>query len=575
MKKLILPIATLLLGTANAQLVIDNATFFIGEGAVVTVQGNLQTNVAIQAGGAGVNQGKIQMKGASAQTITVNGANATIPYLEIDNTNNVSLLGTHDLTVQNRIQFTNGKLQLGEKNLIVPSTIAFDGTLGTGNSRFLETNGTGEVRQMVPAAVAVPVVVPIGTGTHYSPVQYTATGVTVNGSSYIGLRATGVPVPTPNRHPRTETYLGTAWNITRSGITGGTVNVQGTYTDGQIMGLGAPVESDIVGLFWNGASWSNAGSAQNAGSNTVAANVPANGLVYGMNKFVLVNPTVFLQGPFDATTGLMRDLLRSNDAVQTPGNPTASNIIPLSDPYRTATYSGNFPHVNNPNAESINASVLNHKANPAEHIVDWVFVQLRKSTGATSAPISQTRSALIRRDGRIVDIDGESPLYFKNEDPAANYVLTIRHRNHLSISVNPADPLALGLANSDFDFSNPANNAKIMGTSGTHYVQGGAPAKNLIWGGNASGNGFTRNIGSNGPGSPNQADRDHLLLDLGGAQLGVINNEYRRGDLNLNRVTRLVGNNGPSAAGIGDGNTLLNILGGNQLTVRSQVLPTN
>ncbi len=564
MRSILFSLATVFGLTSYGQLFIDNATFFIGEGAVVTVQGNLTTNVPIQAGGAGATLGKIQLKGASQQQVNTNGN--LIPRLEIDNVNNAVLVG--EVKVGSRLEFTNGKFQLGNFNFVME-----DGTeiIGAGASKFLETNGTGEARRLVGANVADKVI-PVGSGNNYTPFKYTTSGATYGANAYVGVMATGAAVPTPQRHPRTESYLGTSWKVSKSGITGGTLNGVGTYADAQITGT----ESDLRGFFWNGSAWSLAGGTQDVATNTVGANVPGNsGEIYGMNKFILASPTVFLQGPFDPTTGLMRDLLRSNDGVQTPGNPSASNLIPLQDPYRTPAYTPTFAHVNNANAEEINASVLNHKANPAEHIVDWVFVQLRKATGPSAAAVAQTRSALIRRDGKIVDIDGVSPLYFKNEDAASNYVLTIRHRNHLSISVNPADPLSLGLASTDFDFGNTANNAKIMGTPGTHFAQGGAPAKNLVWGGNASGNGFTRFIGTNGPGDANKSDRDQLLVDLSGSQLGVVSNEYRKGDINMNRITRLVGNNGPTAAGLGDGNFLLNLLGGSQLEVRSQILPSN
>lgn len=565
MKSVLLPISMLIMASASGQLVIDNATFFIGEGAVVTVQGNLTSNVAIQAGGAGANQGKIQLKGSSLQQINTNGN--IIPRLEIDNISHTTLTG--DVRVGSRLEFTNGKIQLGNNNFIIE-----DGTevVGAGTSKFLETTGTGQARRLVGANVADKVI-PVGVGTNYTPFQYTTTGSTYGAGAYVGVQSTGAAVPTPQRHPRTESFLGTSWKVTKSGITGGNLVGTGTYTNPQVTGT----EADIRGMFWNGSTWSLVGGAQNAEANTVAANVTSNaGEIYGMNRFLLVSPTVFLQGPFDATVGLMRDRLRSTDGVQTPGNPSSNNIIPLSDPYRTADYSSNFTHVANGVAETISSNVLNHKANPNEHIVDWVFVQLRKASNSTTAPIAQTRSALLRRDGKIVDIDGVSDLYFKNEDVASNYVITIRHRNHLSISVNPATPLSLSMASSTFDFSSPANAANIMGTAGTHYAQAGAPLKNMIWGGNSSGNGFTRYVGTNGPGASNASDRDIILADLGTNQTGVVDNQYKKGDINMNRITRLLANNGPGEVNLGDGNFLLNnTLGAVQSQVRSQILPSN
>jgi len=441
MKHFLLPIITSLALTAQGQLVIDNATFFIGENAVVTVQGNLTTNVAIQAGGSGATRGKIQMKGASAQTITVNSASATIPRLEIDNTNHVQLAGTNDLRVDNQLDFTNGKLQLGARNILLPETISIT---GAGVGKFIETNGAGEARQLMTANGSR--VVPVGTGTHFNPTTVTTTGSTFGANAYIGVRSTGAAVSTPQRHPRTETYLNTAFAVTRSGVTGGTVNVAATYTDGQIAGLGTPVEADLNGFFWDGATWSLAGGTQNAGTNTIGANVGASGgVVYGMNKFVLANAKVFLHGPFNNVTGLM------NEGIRAAGN------IPLSDPYRAAPY--NYPHNANNNAigETINASVLTAQGNPENNIVDWVVVELMNNN--SPATVIQSRSVLVRRNGSLVDVDGTSPVYFKNID-AGNYNLSVRHRNHVGAMTNATQALALN-SGATYDFSLNATSAFV------------------------------------------------------------------------------------------------------------------
>jgi hypothetical protein len=520
MKSVFLPIATLLLGSASAQLVIDQATFFIGEGAVVTVQGNLQTNVAIQAGGSGATQGKIQMKGAAAQTITANGANAAIPFLEIDNVNNVVLAGTHDLAVNNRILFTAGKLQLANRNLIIPDNISFAGTLGEGNSKFVETNGTGELRQLVPANAAGKVL-PVGTGSNYTPATYSVSGATFAAGSYIGIRASGTAVPTPQRHPRTESFLGTAWNVSRSGITGGTVSVQGNYTNGQITGT----EADLRGMFWNGSTWSTAGGAQNAANNTVAANVPTTGgLVYGMNKFILASVKTFLQGAY-LGGGLMRDQLRSNSGDYTPGGAPGAPLVPLSDPYRTAAYSTAFPHVSNATPETIASSVLNNTANAGDNIVDWVYVELR--TNANPSTVLQTRAALIQRDGDIVDIDGVSQVYFKNVEDG-NYNIAIRHRNHLGVRTATAPALSL---------SQPVTMVNLSGSAAANFNSFAATLGGGLFGmfgGNANSNNNTRITGADATAS----DFEFLKADLGGV---AIKAGYLASDVNMNRNSRVSG----------------------------------
>ncbi len=442
MRSVLLSILSLLVGSSYAQLVIDNATFFIGENAVVTVQGDLTTNVAIQAGGSGATRGKIQMKGASAQTITVNSATASIPRLEIDNTNHVQLAGTNDLRVDNQLDFTNGKLQLGARNILLPETITIT---GAGAGKFIETNGAGEARQLMTTNGSR--VVPVGTGSHFNPTTVTTTGSSFGTNAYIGVRSTGAAVSTPQRHPRTETFLNTAFAVTRSGVTGGTVNVAGTYTDGQLAGLGTPVETDLNGFFWDGTAWSLAGGTQNAGTNTIGANVGASGgVVYGMNKFILAGAKVFLHGPFNSTTGLMNDGLRSN------------NLIPLSDPYRNTPY--NYVHTQNSISESIVSSVLSSQLNLENNIVDWVLVELMNNN--TPATVIQSRSVLVRRNGQLVDVDGSSPIYFKNLD-AGTYNLSVRHRNHVGAMTPSTQSFNLN-SPTPYDFTTTSTSAFVNAT---------------------------------------------------------------------------------------------------------------
>lgn len=539
MKNILLPIFATVFMTmaANAQLVIDNATFFIGENAIVTVQGNLTTNVDIQAGGAAATQGKIQMKGSSLQTISAGGR--VIPRLEIDNASHVQL--TEDLRVENRIDLLAGRLRTFNNNLILPAAIT---VVGMNASRFIETNGTGAVRQLVPANVASMKMVPIGNGSNYSPIEFTSTGATYAAGAYISFRATGTAVPAPARHPRTESYLTNSWEVTKSGITGGTQNVEGTYTNGQITGT----ESDIRGFFWNGTSWSLAGGGQNATNNTISTSVSGNsGTLYGMNRFVLATPKVFLEGAYNSGTGLMNDNLRAG-----------TNLIPTSDPYRSAPYSSQFMHVNNAAGETVAASLFNDNANPNDNIVDWVFVELRNVTSPTQAAVVQTRSVLVQRDGDLVDVDGVSPVYFKNVDAGATYAVAIRHRNHIGLSTSPAVPVSLGLANTNVNLTSLPT-ASLFGTANTNYVRTGGNV-NLLYSGNANSN---ANVRYGGPAN----DKNAILSFLSNNPLGTASNVYDVNDLNMNRVVRY---GGPA----NDKNFLLGTpLGNNPLNTKIQALP--
>jgi hypothetical protein len=130
--------------------------------------------------------------------------------------------------------------------------------------------------------------------------------------------------------------------------------------------------------------------------------------------YVLVSPKVQLQGAFTASTGLMTDRLRT------------LSLIPTAQPY---TVTPRFTQVNNAGTETVNPSVLATTGNDA--IVDWVFIQLRDASN--NATVVSTRSALLQRDGDVVDVDGVSPVKMYVPFGTSNFFVTVKHRNHLGV----------------------------------------------------------------------------------------------------------------------------------------------
>lgn len=143
------------------------------------------------------------------------------------------------------------------------------------------------------------------------------------------------------------------------------------------------------------------------------------GFINSLTLSIKLNPSVFLQGPYDAsTTASMFDNLR------------VSSLIPLATPY-----------IDN---KETTQSVLNIVGNNA--IIDWVWVELRDKNDNTS--VLEATSALLQRDGNVVSTDGVSPLAFNlNQD---SYYVSIAHYNHLGIIT--ATPIALA-ANTTLDLS--------------------------------------------------------------------------------------------------------------------------
>lgn len=151
-----------------------------------------------------------------------------------------------------------------------------------------------------------------------------------------------------------------------------------------------------------------------------------------------------LQGSlFGTTDGKMRDDLRVN------------NVIPLTEPYTAYGTAGNtrFNRPDFTTNEVTTSAILSVNGDNA--IVDWVYVELRDP--ANSSIVLHTKSALIQRDGDIVEsTDGTSPLLFNNLTKGS-YFISVKHRNHIGIMT--AAPITFSGANPIIDFTTtaPAN----------------------------------------------------------------------------------------------------------------------
>jgi hypothetical protein len=119
---------------------------------------------------------------------------------------------------------------------------------------------------------------------------------------------------------------------------------------------------------------------------------------------------VYLQGHFNTTTNLMDDYFRTG------------NLLPNTEPF---TGNPNFTHIGG-GGEVIAPLVLSG-ASTNNAISDWLFLELRSKTNP--ATVVATRSALLQRDGDIVDMDGKSAISFKI--PSNDYYFAVKHRNHL------------------------------------------------------------------------------------------------------------------------------------------------
>jgi photosystem II stability/assembly factor-like uncharacterized protein len=210
--------------------------------------------------------------------------------------------------------------------------------------------------------------------------------------------------------------------------------------------------------------------------------------LYTGDPTVLLAAKVFLEGPYNIGQAKMSNGLG------------VEKHIPTKDPYPGLGYT----HVAGELEGSNSVTLLNNDANNA--IVDWVFVELRDNSNP--ATVQYTRSALLQRDGDIVDMDGVSALHFSNA-PSGNYYVAIRHRNHLGFRTNAS--IALSGTATNLNFTN--NTVPTFGTNALKEITSGVYG---MYSGDANGDGEINAVDFN------------LNWKVQNAQLG-----YKKSDLNL------------------------------------------
>jgi hypothetical protein len=250
--------------------------------------------------------------------------------------------------------------------------------------------------------------------------------------------------------------------------------------------------------------------------------------ILNMRKITL-SPKVWLQGSlFDVTAanGIMRDDLREK------------NLIPLVTPYPAMGFTELSP------SDAIGAGVLGKTGDDDNDIVDWVFVELRDSLDPTN--ILDTRSALLQRDGDIVEVNGTSAITF-SQVKAGSYYVSIQHRNHLGVMSKY--PIAMSDIATVIDFRDPSTRTFDFGiaTLSAPQVNQAQVVVNqgvAMWAGNA----LFRNHSLLGisqgviyQGTENDLNKIYQLITGASentfGRLNFILRSYNVGDINMNGET--------------------------------------
>jgi len=207
---------------------------------------------------------------------------------------------------------------------------------------------------------------------------------------------------------------------------------------------------------------------------------------------------VFLEGPYDIGLAKMNDGLRS------------SQYLPTKDPYPAL----GITHVMG-EIEGTNPAILVNP-NVDNAIVDMVFVELRDKNNASTRLF--TRSALVQRDGDVVDMDGVSPLHFSNA-PSDDYYVSIRHRNHLGFRTK--NTVTLSGTTTNLNFTD--NSVMIFGTGALKLLTTGVYG---MYAGDANGDGEINAVDNN------------LFWRVQNSQVG-----YKSADFNLDGEVNAVDRN--------------------------------
>lgn len=217
-------------------------------------------------------------------------------------------------------------------------------------------------------------------------------------------------------------------------------------------------------------------------------------IALGEPPVVQLAPKVWLDGPYNADTGLMNDGLR------------AAGLVPLSMGYPVPT--------------STTAAVL--AVTGPDAIVDWVLVVLQSSSDPRLRV--GTRWGLLQRDGDIVGMDGVSPLVFTAYP--GSYGVIVRHRNHLAVMT--AEAIALDATPVVVDFRSTA--LATYGTEARRTVDGQC----RLWAGSVGNDHRVAYTGVNN-------DRDPMLVKIGGTVPTATVSGYLAEDVNLDGMVKYTG----------------------------------
>ena len=553
MKKLLTLV--LFLGMAlgvSAQLVNQGGTITIQSGATLVVESDI-TNTT----GSIVNNGIIEVKGditseaAALFTSDVDSklkfsgtTPSTINFMASTILSDVEMAKTaedltlaSDLDIDGDLTFTEdvNQIILGANNLVLSATSAADNVAVTNS--FIVTDGAGVVtKEGLSTAFKFPVGAAIDS---QNDITLTEGGTVDDISVRVLIDAYDAPVT--QTEVMVDDVVSATWEITEAVIGGSDLIAAPSWAAADET---TTFDNTDAAVFqFNGTDYTALATTGAATTVDGISSVTNVGLVLNDTDYVIIGDSgllraflaakIILQGPYQASQDLMRDQLRTK------------SLIPLEEPYSDMAA---FTHVSGGGGETVDAlEDFDYEAD-GDDIVDWVFLEIRDSADA----VVSTRSALLQRDGDIIDIDGSNSAVSFEGITLDNYTIVVRHRNHLGVKSSGIVSMSPGTT-AVYDFTSAVNQA--VGDQQEELETGVYG----VYGGNANGESAVatayKGIRMTGPSTINDALA--LLNQLGGIYTATQFDVYETEDLNLDGNVRMTG---PST--INDALFLLGVLDG-------------
>ena len=409
------------------------ATLYVEGGIQNTATGTIDNDGTIEVKGNFLNAGTweasqpntLKFSGNVNSDVTPGSAVFQTVVIQKDATYNVNLLG--NMTVNTNLDFNSAgasRINLGAFDLMMGSSAT---VTGYDTDEFVITGGVGKMKKSYTASGNF--TFPVGfDGSTYNPASI---NVTAGPNDTYSVRCLAAPTDGNGLTgtPITTDVVNAVWDIAETTSGGNTFDVTlGWQETDELTGFVDAMNAVSRNDGTNGWDGLHADLGSEVGNTRTKTGYTGGGAFAVGDKTIannlLVNAKVLLQGPY--LTGLMVDSLRVHD------------YIPLTEPYSTLP-SNPYVHKAYGGGESVSGySVFNQPSN-SDDIVDWVVLELRSLADSTT--VLASKSALVQRDGDIVDLSGTGPASVLGVADG-NYILGIRHRNHLGVRTNTSYALS-------------------------------------------------------------------------------------------------------------------------------------